>query len=160
MRLLRSYEGGDNPFVITVRGDHEDGIYYDGDYLNLLVYAEQDCYFKVTYINAENEIMDFYPQNNRDRNFIRAGETRRIPDVWRFRLHKPFGEEYILVAAYEDPFEIKPKETAPVTAAAVAASLSVRGGSIVDPTSGNIEFSANMTPDATTKYSFSVLEKK
>jgi hypothetical protein len=160
LRLLRTYDGRDNPFVLTIRGDHEDGIYYDGDYLNLFIYAEQDCYFKVTYINAENEIMVFYPRNNRDRNFIRAGETRRIPDVGSFRLHKPFGEEYILVAAYEDPFEINPGRTAAFSATAVANSLVVRGGSFIDPVSGNIEFNTNMTPDVTTKYSFSVLEKK
>jgi hypothetical protein len=161
MRLLRLYDDGNNPFVLMVTSDHEDGIYYDGDYLNLLVYAEEDCYFKVTYIDAENNILTFYPRNSRDRNFIKAGETRRIPDVTPFRLHKPFGEEYILVAAYKDPFVINPGKTAAFSGEAVSNSLfAVKGGSFIDPSSGNVEFNTDMKADAAAKCSFSILEKK
>ncbi|MDR1618212.1 MAG: DUF4384 domain-containing protein [Treponema sp.] len=161
IRLLRLYDDRDNPFVFRVKSDHEDGIYYDGDYLNLLVYAEEDCYFKITYIDAENNIITFYPRNSRDRNFIKAGETRRIPDITPFRLHRPFGEEYILAAAYRDPFVINPGKAAAVSGEAVFNSLfAVRGGSFIDPSSGNVEFNADMKADAAAKCSFSILERK
>jgi hypothetical protein len=56
-----------------------------------------------------------YPVSPRDNNFIKAGETRQIPDNTRFRMTRPYGEEMILVGAYEKPFAIQGNSTAPLS---------------------------------------------
>jgi hypothetical protein len=109
------YSGADNPWRFTVQTDRSDGDYHDGDYMTLRVYSERDVYFKITHIDVHGDAQVIYPVSPLDNNFIRAGETRRIPDNTRFRMGKPYGEEMILAGAYEQPFAIRPNSSAPLS---------------------------------------------
>jgi hypothetical protein len=98
------YSGTDNQWRFTVQTDRSSGDYRDGDYMTLRVYSEKGAWFKVTHIDVNGIAQVIYPLSPRDNNFINAGETRQIPDNTRFRMTKPYGEEMILVGAYEKPF--------------------------------------------------------
>ncbi|MDR1219526.1 MAG: DUF4384 domain-containing protein [Treponema sp.] len=116
------YSGVGNPWRFTAQTDRSDGEYHDGDYMTLQIYSERDAWFKITHIDVHGDAQVIYPVSPRDNNFIRAGETRRIPDNTRFRMTTPYGEEMILVGAYEKRFVIQKH-----TAAPLSNSLLVRG---------------------------------
>ncbi|MDR1576536.1 MAG: DUF4384 domain-containing protein [Treponema sp.] len=99
------YGGGNNAFGFTVKADDLDGVYYAGEYMTMRLYAEKDCYFRILHVGVDGNVQTLYPRSPNDDNFIRAGRTRRIPDNTRFRITAPFGEEYILAAAYASRFE-------------------------------------------------------
>jgi hypothetical protein len=109
------YSGADNPWRFTVETDRAGGDYRDGDYMTLRIYSERDAWFKVTHIDVHGSAQVIYPVSPRDNNFIRAGETRQIPDNTWFRMGKPYGEEMILVGAYEGSFVIKDGPAAPLS---------------------------------------------
>jgi hypothetical protein len=109
------YSGAGNPWRFTVQTDRSAGDYHDGDYMTLRIYSEKDAYFKVTHIDVNGNAQVIYPVSPGDNNFIKAGETRQIPDNTRFRMTKPYGEETILVGAYERPFVIQAHSAAPLT---------------------------------------------
>ncbi|GHU50115.1 hypothetical protein FACS1894200_09390 [Spirochaetia bacterium] len=109
------YSGKGNPWRFTVQTDKSSGNYRDGDYMTLRVYSERDAYFKITHIDVNGNAQVIYPVSPRDNAFIKAGETRQIPDNTRFRLTKPYGEETILVSAYEKPFVVRANEAAPLS---------------------------------------------
>ena len=54
--------------------------------MTMRIYSAQDCYFRITHVDVHGNTQVIYPTNQRDNNFIRAGETRRIPDNTRFRM--------------------------------------------------------------------------
>jgi hypothetical protein len=139
------YSGAGNPWRFTVRTDRSGGQYRDGDYMTLRVYAERDAWFKITHIDVNGNAQVIYPVSPRDNNFIRAGETRQIPDNSRFRMTKPYGEELILAAAYGKPFVIAAQEAAPLSN-----RLLVRG-IVVES-----EDQAAMRPAATAKFSYRI----
>jgi hypothetical protein len=108
------YSGAGNPWRFTVQTDRGGG-YRDGEYMTLHIYSERDAWFKITHIDVNGNAQVIYPVSPRDNNFIRAGETRRIPDNTRFRMTKPYGEEMILAGAYEEPFVIRESASAPLS---------------------------------------------
>jgi hypothetical protein len=89
-KAVTPYAGSNNKWVFTVTPDVLDGIYRDGNYMSFLVYASQDCYFKITHVDVNGNTQVIYPVSPNDNNFIRAGQTRRIPDNTRFRMGPPF----------------------------------------------------------------------
>jgi len=103
-KTIAPYSGKNNKWTFTITPDVLDGIYRDGSYMSMLLYSERDCYFRIVHIDVNGNTQIIYPVSANDNNFIRAGQTRRIPDNTRFRLGPPFGEEIILAAAYERPF--------------------------------------------------------
>jgi hypothetical protein len=109
------YSGAGNPWRFTVETDRSDGDYREGDYMTLRIYSEKDAYFKITHIDVNGNAQVIYPVSPQDNNIIKAGEIRRSPDNTRFRMTKPYGEEMILVGAYEGPFVIQPDEAAPLS---------------------------------------------
>jgi hypothetical protein len=109
------YSGAGNSWGFTVETDRSSGVYHEGEYMTLRVYSERDAWFKITHIDVNGIAQVIYPVSPRDNNFIRAGETRRIPDNTRFRMTKPYGEEMILAAAYEKPFVIRANPAAPLS---------------------------------------------
>jgi hypothetical protein len=109
------YSGLGNPWRFTARTDRPGGDYRDGDYMTLHIYSEKDAWFKVTHIDVNGSAQVIYPVSPRDNNFIRAGETRRIPDNTRFRMTAPYGEEMILAGAYEKPFTVQGGSAAPLS---------------------------------------------
>jgi len=105
-KAIDSYSGKNNKWVFTITPDVLDGIYRDGSYMSMLLYSEKDCYFRIMHIDVNGNDQIIYPVSANDNNFIRAGQTRRIPDNTRYRMGPPFGEEIILAAAYEKPFSL------------------------------------------------------
>jgi hypothetical protein len=146
-KTLDPYAGRNNGFVFTVSPDDLDGIYYDGEYMSMRIYSERDCYFRVIQVDVNGTVQLIYPATARDNNFIRAGETRRIPDNTRYRMRAPYGEEYILAAAYDNPF----------------AAVNFDGGSLSDPvisrglTVEQEGGSPPMSPVATAKFNYTIL---
>jgi hypothetical protein len=110
--------------------------------MTLRVYSEKDAWFRITHIDVNGNAQVIYPVSPRDNNFIRAGETRRIPDNTQFRMTKPYGEEMILAAAYEKPFVVRTREAAPLSNRLLVRGLVVES-----------EDTAAMRPAATAKFS-------
>jgi hypothetical protein len=140
------YAGFDNPFRFTVQTDRINGIYNDGDYMTMQIYSAQDAYFKVTHIDVNGKAQVIYPASSRDNNFIRAGQTRNIPDNTRFKMTKPYGEETILVAAYNAPFTVSRSASEPLSN-----NVIVRGLIVEDA-----ETQTNVQPVATAKFTYSI----
>jgi hypothetical protein len=141
------YAGGNNKWNFTVTPDVLDGMYYDGDSMSMQVYAERDCYFRITHIDVNGNAQVIYPTSARDNFFIKAGQTRRIPDTTLYRMGPPFGEEIILAAAYERPFTPAP-QSGPLSADSVTRSMTVESDNHTP-----------MTPSATAKFSYTILPK-
>jgi hypothetical protein len=144
------YAGKNNRWAFTVTPDVLDGIYYDGDYMTMRIYSARDCYFRIIHVDVNGNAQVIYPLAATDNNFIRAGETRRIPDNTRYRLHAPFGEEMILVSAYDRPFRAGSQSgTAPLSADSVTRGLTVESDN-----------NASMGPAATAKLSYTILPRR
>jgi hypothetical protein len=109
------YSGAGNPWQFTVQTDKSSGDYQEGDYMTLRVYSEKDAYFKITHIDVNGNAQVIYPVSPRDYNFIKAGETRQVPDNTRFRMSKPYGEDMVLVGAYEKPFVVQADAALPLS---------------------------------------------
>ncbi|MFP3042605.1 DUF4384 domain-containing protein [Treponema primitia] len=152
------YDGRNNAFTFTVTPDDLDGVYYDDEFMTLRIYAERNCYFKITHIDVEGNAQVIYPTVAQDNNSINAGETRRIPDNTRFRMTQPYGEEYILVAAYERPFTLTQSNTrgsAPVSGSVIARGILVEASG--GPASGD---RVEIRPVATAKFSYTILPRQ
>jgi len=141
------YAGSDNPFQFTVQTDKSNGIYHDGDYMTMQIYSAQDTYFKVTHIDVNGKAQVIYPTSPRDNNFIRAGQTRNIPDNTKFKMTKPYGEEIILVAAYSTSFTVSGQSIP----APVSSNVVVRGF-----TAESTETQTSIQPVATAKFTYSI----
>jgi hypothetical protein len=88
-----------------------------------------------------------YPVSAQDNNFIRGGQTRRIPDNTRYRMNQPFGEEMILVAAYDRPFT-SGQVSGTLNAATITRGLTVESDN-----------RTTMSPSATAKFSYTILPR-
>ena len=142
-----SYSGGNNKWAFTVTPDVLDGIYYNGDFMSMLVYSARDCYFRIIHIDVNGNTQVIYPTSPNDNNFIRAGQTRRIPDNTRFRMGPPYGEEIILASAYDRPF------TTGQLSGALSADSITRGLTVESDTR------TAMSPSATAKFSYTILPR-
>jgi hypothetical protein len=149
-KTLDPYEGKDNGFTFTVSPDDLDGIYYDGEYMSMRIYSERDCYFRVIHVDVNGTAQVIYPTAARDDNFIRAGETRRIPDNTRYRMGAPYGEEFILVSAYDRPFTSDPAAGGQISDSVISRGLYVEPEASADK-------GARISPMATAKFSYTIL---
>jgi len=141
------YAGLDNPFQFTVQTDKSNGIYHDGDYMTMRIFSAKDAYFKVTHIDVGGNTQVIYPATSRDNNFIKAGQTRDIPDNTKFKMTKPYGEEIILVAAYDAPFSVSRQ-----TASSPVSNNVITRGLVVE----SAETKTNIQPVATAKFTYSI----
>jgi len=141
------YSGSDNPFQFTVQTDKSNGLYHDGDYMTMQIFSAKDAYFKVTHIDVNGNAQVIYPTTSRDNNYIKAGQTRNIPDNTKFKMTKPYGDEIILVAAYDAPFTV-PRQTA---SAPVSNNVIARGFAVE-----NTETQTSIQPVATAKFTYSI----
>jgi len=146
-KAVEPYAGKNNKWNFTVTPDVLDGIYYDGDYMTMRLFSEKDCYFRLIHVDVNGIAQVIYPVSPSDNNFIRAGETRRIPDNTRFKMGAPFGEEMILAAAYERQFRNE-QVTGAINEAVIINGLTVEGDN-----------RAKISPAATAKYSYTILPK-
>jgi hypothetical protein len=140
------YAGAGNPWRFTVQTDRIDGLYHDGEYMTLRIYSERDAYFKVTHIDVHGNAQVIYPVSPRDNPVIRAGETRQLPDNTRFRMTAPYGEEIILVGAYEKPFVIPGNVPEPLSNKALVRGLTVE----------RADTQEDMRPLATAKFTYRI----
>jgi hypothetical protein len=141
------YSGGNNRWKFTITPDVLDGIYYNNDLMSMQIYSERDCYFRIIHIDVNGITQVIYPTSPNDNNFIRAGQTRRIPDNTRFRIGPPFGEEFILATAYDRPFT-SAQLSGPLSADSLTRSLTVEGDN-----------HSAMGPSATAKFSYTILPR-
>jgi len=146
-KAVTPYAGKNNKWDFTVTPDVLDGIYHDGSYMTMRVYSARDCYFRIIHIDVNGNTQVIYPLSANDNNFIRAGQTRRIPDNTRFKMGPPFGEELILAAAYDRPFKLGQK-TGAVNADTINGSLTAEGDN-----------NSAIAPSATSKFSYTILPK-
>jgi len=148
-KAVDPYAGKNNKWAFTVTPDVLDGIYYDGDLMSMRVYSARDCYFRIIHVDVNGSTQVIYPASARDNNFIRAGETRSIPDNTRFRMGAPFGEEIILAAAYDRQFTLNPSSAAaPLSADSITRGLTVESDN-----------RTAMSPSATAKFSYTILPR-
>jgi hypothetical protein len=145
--IVSAFDGTNNPFGFVVIADDLDGVYHDGEYMTMRVYAEKDCWFKILHVNAEGALQTLYPRGSRDNAFIRAGETRSIPDTTRFRMEKPYGEEYILAAAYTEPFRENAGGSERLSTDSLMRGIAVEGA-------GN---GGSLKPAAFSRFSYTIL---
>jgi len=146
-QAIDPYAGRNNRWTFTVTPDVLDGIYTDGGYMSMRIYSQRDCYFRITHVDANGVTQVIYPVSPNDNNFIRAGQTRSIPDNTRYRMGPPFGEELILAAAYDKPF-------IPGQAPGTLSKDSISRGIIVEDDSH-----AQMSPSATARFSYTILPR-
>jgi len=146
-RILEPVSGRNNRWNFTVTPDVLDGIYYDGDYMTMRIYSEQNCYFRIIHVDVNGNTQLIYPLSPNDNNFISAGETRRIPDSTRFRLHAPFGEEMVIVSAYDRPF-VQSQFSGQLTTDSLARGITVEGDN-----------RAQISPSATARFSYTILPR-
>ena len=148
--VVNPYEGRNNRWAFTITPDTLNGIYREGDYMTMRLYSAQDCYFRIVHVDVNGSTQVIYPTTARDSNFIRAGETRRIPDNTRYRMGQPFGEEMILAAAYDRPFLINTQSgSAPISAEIITRSLTAESDN-----------NATMSPSVTAKFSYTILPRE
>ena len=114
--------------------------------MTLRVYSERDAWFKITHMDVHGSAQVIYPVSPRDNNFIRAGETRQIPDNTRFKMGKPYGEEMILVGAYERSFVIQGGPAAPLSHGLVVRGITVE----------QEDTRTEMRPVATAKFTYRI----
>jgi hypothetical protein len=160
-RAIAPYDGRNNAFGFTVKSLRPDTIYYEGDTLSFQIYAEEDCYFKVTTVDVRGNQMVLYPVNTRDDNFIRGGETRILPGNEGFviDLHEPFGVEYVLAAAYGEQFVREPGKTVGVSDQSIRNGLAVRGSSRRDLPQGSVTSDTSLEPLAAARFSYTILPR-
>jgi TolB-like protein len=140
------YSGLDNPWRFTVQTDKASGDYHDGEYMTMRIYSEKDAWFKVTHIDVNGDAQVIYPVSPNDNNFIKAGQTRQIPDNTQFRMTRPYGEEMILVGAYEKPFVVQSNSTGPLSNNLLVRSI----------TAERTDSRTEMRPVATAKFNYSI----
>jgi len=147
-KAVDPYAGKNNKWAFTVTPNVLDGIYYDNDLMSLQVYSARDCYFRIIQIDVNGVPQIIYPRVKNDNNFIRAGQVRQIPDNASYRLHAPFGEEIILVAAYDKPFLESSLGSGIITVESITRGLTVESDN-----------RTVMSPSATAKLSYTILPR-
>jgi hypothetical protein len=149
MEAISLYDWVDNQFNLRVTFDRDSALYHDGESMTFTVSADEDCYIKVTQVDVHGNQKTVYPISNRQNNLIKAGVPKHIPDVGRFRMMKPYGEEYVLIAAFREPTGYETQTEVPISKETVSASLKARGMAATDE---------DQEPVAATKLSYSIQE--
>ena len=126
--------------------------YFHRDKLEMTIFTDNDCHFKVIHIDGNNQMKMIYPNTSNKNNYLRANSHRKIFENASYMLYGPYGTEKIIVVASKNQFEnIEQEYTAPwVAATAEAVRGAVRGSK-----GGAFESAAN-TSEAI--YSISILK--
>ncbi|MDR1352296.1 MAG: DUF4384 domain-containing protein [Treponema sp.] len=108
-RVIAPYSGENNPFSLSAEPDHANGIYHDGERMRFTVQSERDCYIQISYVDVFGNFQILFPVETRDLryNFVRAGTSWTVPEYLNLTLGLPAGEEYVLIAAFENQFEVE-----------------------------------------------------
>jgi len=81
--------------------------YFDGEELQIRFFSNQDVYIKIFHISVHNEVTKIFPNPFHQHAKIPGNTLLQIPGSdypFKFRLHEPFGREYIKVLASTEPF--------------------------------------------------------
>jgi hypothetical protein len=160
-RTIAPYDGKNNAFGFTVKCLRPDALFYDGDTLSFQIYAEKDCYFKVTAVDVHGTQQVMYPVYSRDNNFIRGGTTRILPgdDNFVIDMREPFGVEYVLVAAYGEQFTREIEKAMQVSAQSIRNGLTPRGLNRRELPDGTVVANTSLEPQATARFSYTILPR-
>ena len=99
-RTLASFSGYDNRFRLVAMPNNLNGIYSNGEYLNISIQSEQNCYIKIFVFDNNNNLKLIYPTSRMDNDFVASNSTTRIPNRNQFRVNIGSGNQYILIGAY------------------------------------------------------------
>lgn len=104
--------------------------YLHRESLEITVMADQNCYFKIIHIDADNQMKMIYPNEVDTDNRLLANRPRAIFETAKCYLYEPYGAETILVAASSEQFaNIEREYIAPlIPATADSVRTAVRGG--------------------------------
>ncbi|MDR1933928.1 MAG: DUF4384 domain-containing protein [Spirochaetales bacterium] len=137
------------------------GILRDGDYMQILVSSNRDCYIKVWSIDLYGNRKLIFPNSmEQNNNMVRAGTASLIPETSGFLMVPPYGEEFIEIAAYDDPFVFNPEEENEMNITG-----RVSGNGNFDNGTRGIKVVAQKNnsetgPKATTKFSYTILQAR
>jgi hypothetical protein len=161
-QIIERYDGKDNAFGLSITVDHPTGIYYDQEYLSFSIFAEKDCYIRISHVDIHGRMQVIYPLSEDEPNFIEAGTEWTVPVGIDFQVSLPRGVEYILVAAFEKPFSIE-KQQAPVRITNVTVSEGFKARALARrENSQRVTGSAENDMDcvATAQCSYTILPRK
>lgn len=124
---------GRPPFLARVTVTHEDGIYREGETLQIGFMAEEESYMYLLYHQADGSSVLLFPNIAAPDNRVAVGTRVDVPPAglptekqYRFRIQSPFGQEVLQVLASRQPIAeldelaAKSRIAAPVTAELIA----------------------------------------
>ncbi|GHU48371.1 hypothetical protein FACS1894200_05300 [Spirochaetia bacterium] len=160
---MKPYERYNNG-VLSITKTGENDVGYEGERLRFQIQASKDCYIIAYRVTVDGRISLVYPAGKNDKTFLAANETRTILDSVPITLASPYGNEYLLVAAYEKSFSIMMMmRPVPVNRRIIDQSLAVSAigndGASVSIRSQSSAFSPPLEPISTVKYTYSVLPR-
>lgn len=90
----------DAPLTVKIRTDKEK--YTLSDKVKIFLMPNKDCFLLLIYKDAENNILQIFPNQRRKNNFFKGNILYSIPadsDLFEFTVTPPFGKETITVFA-------------------------------------------------------------
>ncbi|MHC6201794.1 DUF4384 domain-containing protein [Breznakiellaceae bacterium SP9] len=161
MKPYEKYSGS----VLSITKTGENAVFYEGERLSFQIQASKDCYVIVYRVTVDGKISLVYPVGKNDKTFLAANEARTILDTAQITLARPYGNEYLLAAAYDKSFHIMMMlRPVPVNRRIIDQSLAV-GSTENDGMSVSIRSKAGalspipLEPISTVKYAYSILPR-
>jgi hypothetical protein len=108
MDAVSLYNDQFNPFLFTITADKSDGIYYDRQVMDFTINSEKDCYIVIKHVDIFGNTKVLFPIIEKDLNVnkVTAGKPWRLLQHIKITLSLPMGEEFFLVAAYDQPIPV------------------------------------------------------
>jgi hypothetical protein len=139
-------------FTLEAWPNSDSYTFFEGDKMQISLYAGKDCYFKVYYVDAQNQRQLIYPNPVDKNNRLQANKVRTIPDGTEYVMGSPFGVESIFVIASDKPLEYLEAEMMPVEASrGITQRLAENSGAKATGGTGAI---------AETMFSYTILPQK
>lgn len=110
--LARDYRGDDNsrgPLDVEVWLDNSDGIYYEGENINVHFRASRDCFVALYSVDTRGQLNLLYPIDPQDDGYIQGGEVYSVPGQYAdfdLVVTGPEGIEHIQAVASLDRMPI------------------------------------------------------
>jgi len=101
--LIKSERKGEE-LKVELWVDRPDGIYYEGDTIEIFVRSNRDCYVQLVYYDAQGNAILVFPHKKEWNNKIEANKIYRVPG--NFVIEPPFGREILKAFASENPFPL------------------------------------------------------
>jgi len=106
-------------FKIRIESERGPGaVYYESEPIQFYVYANQDCYIKVTYLASmtDNQIkgVQLFPNMFEPNNYVKKGQRFIVGQSKKLIILPPFGVDIVTVVASRKPFPLKNAKTTSV----------------------------------------------